>query len=266
MSFYDYEKEKRELLTQRGFRIGNQDLETYFANYEGRWRIKTISKEDVVKTTDLYLLKKKLFAKDSIEPSINSTVLYDTFEYFAAPIQPFQVAATELDPYIARFVRAINEIGVKTSMSCDGWHLEQDIGVRQMTLWMRDRYSVLWLWLITEYVFGEKWVHSQSINSLMWRDKWQPDDSADLCHNRQCMMILQIESGHEQMIYNRIQADARYLENQRKPLLQIRDKWIDTFQNDAEVRTSLERMGFMEVRRKVRGVIEQDLKNLQVND
>lgn len=262
MSSYDNEKEKRELLTQRGFRIGNQDIETYFANYEGRWRIRTISKEEVVKETDLQLLKKKLFAKDSIEPSINSTVLYDTFDFFAEPIQPFQVAASELDPYIARFVTVVNEIGVKTLMSCDGWHRNQDQYSREVRLWMYDRFSVYWLWLITEYVFGETWIRSKADDYAMWKNKWQPDNSRDYEYPfEQCKMIIDIERGDERKVYDKIQRYAEYLEQNRELLLRIREKWIQAFRNDDKLMAEAndKDKNFIKMHRKIREIIEEDL-------
>lgn len=94
----------------------------------------------------------------------------DTFDAFALPVTPFTVSPSELDPYIARFVKAVNEIGVKTVMSCDGWHQNQDIGIRQVRLWMADRYSVHWLWLITEFVFGEKWIREFTNDEKMMEE------------------------------------------------------------------------------------------------
>lgn len=46
-----------------------------------------------------------------------------------------------LEPFVARYVRAINRIGAITDSSCDGWHLcsRNELYVRFL-----DRYSMLW--------------------------------------------------------------------------------------------------------------------------
>ncbi|MBQ7765964.1 MAG: hypothetical protein IJ397_03865 [Lachnospiraceae bacterium] len=260
-------RSKKEILVRRGFDIGEKDVATYFANYKGEWRIQTISKEEIVKEEDLYQLERKLFAKDTILPcSIDAMIGCDTFDAFALPVIPFTVSPSELDPYIARFVKAVNKIGVKTVMSCDGWHKNQDIGIRQVRLWMSDRYSVHWLWLITEFVFGEKWIPSKTDRYSMWKDIWQPDNHRDAEYpGTQCKMIIDMSRENEKKVYNRIQQYAEYLEQNREPLLRIREKWIREFTNGETMMKEADAMSFMEMHRKIQAIVEEDLLALKRN-
>lgn len=161
---------KEQLLTDRGF--SKQDIEENFANYKGEWNISTLTLEDVKeKQTKEELLP--LFAMDSVETKhFCATYIGEDFNRFAQNIVPFTVAPSELDPYIARLCKAINEIGVRTCMSCDGWH-RRNGKYSQMELYMSDRYSVLWFWLITEYVFGEYW-DKKNPHYYNWENKWEP--------------------------------------------------------------------------------------------
>ena len=48
-----------------------------------------------------------------------------------------------LEPYIAKYVRAINRGGMKTFFSCDGWH-NKAYKSRELVIRFTDRYS--WIW------------------------------------------------------------------------------------------------------------------------
>lgn len=164
---------KERILITRGF--CRQDIKENFANYTGEWNISTLTLAEVrEKQTREELMP--LFAKDSVETMSFCPTYYGyDFRFFSEDIPPFKVAPSALDPHIALLCKAINEIGVKTCMSCDGWH-ERNGKYSQMELYMTDRYSVLWFWLITEHVFGERWDRKNPYTSA-WKNIWEPFDS-----------------------------------------------------------------------------------------
>ncbi|WP_026499522.1 hypothetical protein [Butyrivibrio sp. WCD2001] len=83
------------------------------------------------------------------------------------PSERMPVPAGILDPYIAAFTRAVNECGAYTVMR----------------LWMAEPYSTLWLWMITEYVFGENWKSAENRDFLpdylRRHDMWEPNGRDD---------------------------------------------------------------------------------------
>lgn len=46
-----------------------------------------------------------------------------------------------LEPFVARYVRAVNKIGAITDSSCDGWHAQSE---NRLFVRFLDRYSLLW--------------------------------------------------------------------------------------------------------------------------
>ena len=59
-----------------------------------------------------------------------------------------------LEPFIARYVNAINAIGAKTLSSCDGWHdAKKEHGPHIL---FKDRYSRIWHKIMCERLTGKR--------------------------------------------------------------------------------------------------------------
>lgn len=275
-NLYGDNAEKRNLLLKRGFQLGNQSIEDYFANYPYEWRLNTITKEQIVSENNLKLLENKLFAKDSIDYGFNLSASNYSFEIFKNMNLEFDVAPSELDPYIARFVTIINLIGIGTLMSCDGWHrAEEKTYVRHMRLWMTDRYSTVWFWLICEFVFGEKWSHKYPRDLYKWNNIWQPfpaknralfeEDRYSREDNYDCSMLeLRIVREMEMDIYNRINSYAIHLENNKNELIRIRNKWISMLESAYSPNMeNIDFLGFMRLRRHIMEYVKEDLEKIK---
>lgn len=239
---------KKDVLLQRGF--CEYDIDTNFEHYTGKWNITTITKERVAAARSTIELE-PLFRRDSVdngkfcEPYIGRS-----FEQFADDNQPFEVAPSMLDPYIARICKAVNEIGVCTCMSCDGWH-RVNTGDAHLELYMKDRYSVIWFWLITEYVFGEKWHHEDCIKGR-WDSIWEPFDS-DYCGKRDMMKCkYNINNAvNTRAVFCKNNNYAIFLEKHKDAFLKIRKLITDDLTekiNSGEI-TNIEAMRFLKLRR-----------------
>ena len=243
---------KKEVLLQRGF--SEYDIDTNFEHYSGDWNITTITKEQVAAARTVRQLE-PLFRQDSVEhPYWCATYIGRSFNAFANDNQAFTVAPSKLDPYIARLCRAVNEIGVCTCMSCDGWH-KSDRRSADMELYMKDRYSVIWFWLITEYVFGEKW-HRQDRYKGWWHNIWEPFDFDQTPYGRDPRDMMRcnynIQNATEaKAVFEKNNCYAVFLEKHKDAFLGIRKLITDTLTekiNSKEIK-HIETMGFFEVRR-----------------
>ncbi|MGN0649735.1 MAG: hypothetical protein ACI4KM_04800 [Oscillospiraceae bacterium] len=243
---------KKELLLKRGF--SEYDIDTDFEHYNGVWNITTMTKEQVAAAKNPQQLA-PLFAKDSVEYSEWCTThLGRSFRTFAEDNQPFAVEPSKLDPHIARLCKAVNEIGVCTCMSCDGWHKSNE-RFANMKLYMKDRYSVIWFWLITEYIFGEKW-HHQDHYKGQWRNIWEPFDFEQiLCSydTRDMMMCryLLANAAEANAVFEKNNCYAVFLEQHREDFLKLRKHITDAVTEEIDRREikHIDLMGFLEARR-----------------
>ena len=264
--------QKNSLLRRRGFteeEIAN-NLSDYLAG--DSWKIRSISVEEVRESFDSDVLN-KLFDKDSIpDYSFANPFTVHGFKFFANnPIQ-FNVPTAELDPYIAAFVRAVNLCGAFTGMSCDGWHKDQDKSYyREMKLWFPDRYSVLWLSIIIEYVFGESWKGKPKYDDTsLWYDQWEPvqKDKESFKAERlglyqsKSMMIYRITKGREKEAYSKVYKYAEFLMEHKEELLSIRSNVIEVIR-DIEY---IDSVGFLELRRRMLSICKNELILLSQNE
>lgn len=264
--------QKSSLLRRRGFteeEIAN-NLRDYLTG--DSWKIGSISVEEVRESFDSDVLN-KLFEKDSIPNySFANPFTVHGFKFFANnPIQ-FNVPTAELDPYIAAFVRTVNLCGAFTGMSCDGWHKDQDKSYyREMKLWFPDRYSVLWLSIILEYVFGESWKGKPKYDDTsLWYDQWEPvqKDKESFKAERlglyqsKSMMIYRITKGREKEAYSKVYKYAGFLMEHKEELLSIRSNVIEVVRDIEDI----DSVGFLELRRRMLSICKNDLIVLSQNE
>ena len=263
--------QKNQLLRQRGFTeeeiSGN--LSAYLSG--DAWKINTISAKEVRDSFESKVLE-RLFAKDSINYTFANPFSEYGFHYFAERPVSFNVPAAELDPYIAAFVRAVNLCGAFTCMSCDGWHADQDKNAyRNMILYFPERYSVLWLSIITEYLLGEDWTGKpKRDNFAHWTEQWEPvQEDAETVKVQyitgrvepKSMMVYRIPKGGEKNAYAKTYGYAEYLLKHQNEIRNIRSKVIEGLKDYKDI----ELKGFLEVRRKMLAICKEDLKILTYN-
>ncbi len=260
--------EKTEILIKRGFT--KSEIKDHFAGIpDERWSINTISKEEINSadpndTKQMDELYKKLFAKDSINCSIISPVFGLSFSEYRnelSNVGNYKIEASELEPYIARLILVLNRIGVMTVCSCDGWHKKSS---SSMKIWMPERYSVIWMWLIMEYVFGENWNHQKAYYAYTWENKWEPEYECEMFPwvKKESRMVCRFKKKDALSIYERNNCYAHFLEEHAKAFTEINNKWIKWLQqNNSDI--EIEGLGFLELRKLIYGYISSDLKGLQ---
>ena len=91
----------------------------------------------------------RYFSKDSA--SRFETFYESKYEYWCmsfASMRPNEkLDPLDLDPFIARYVLALNDIGIFTIDSCDDWHKEKKDGIYVI---FKERYSMIWHSLICD--------------------------------------------------------------------------------------------------------------------
>ena len=217
-------KMPKRILLYRGF--SEEDIDTNFENYTGQWNIKTITKEEISNSPSPEQLR-ELFAMDSLEyTEWCATYPHLSFNYFADKIEPFNVSASELDPFIARLCIAINSIGVKTTMSCDGWH-KDNASSNQMKLYMRDRYSVIWFWLITQHIFGENYKTRYQIflTEEVWSVENNEPDGIGGYYTRD-MLKCPYYSDYAKNVFLKQNCYAAFIEKHKDEFLSVRKQLI----------------------------------------
>lgn len=261
---------KEEILRRRGF--SSEEIADLSSISEDEWRITTISQDEVINTdpTDINALSKmygKLFARDSIDSGITSTATNESFGEFANIENIYIPKASTLEPYIARFVRAANNVGIRSTMSCDGWHIERgafsEPGI--MKLWLKEIYSVLWMSLITEYIFGERWVLKKKYDDIKWENMWEPQNYFKEYTNigeRVCNMEYRYGIKNIEAAFEKINSYAEFLEIHKEELLRIRSKWIEGISNSKNSGEAYKH--FVAFRNKTHAYIAEDLRALQL--
>ena len=258
---------KKAILLRRGF--SPEEIQSGFSGMQKwDWYINTITGEEVLAVPEddpkaIKDMAKRLFAMDSVDYRMSERYLDDPFEVYMQR-KPYVPPASILEPYIARLVRILNRIGVYTCMSCDGWHAEARDRVsfatkREMKLWMRDRYSVLWMWLLMEFVFGERWIRSRAKDDKTWLNIWEPDLYMSGFTAYDCLMLCRIENGKEREVYEKNDRYAVFLEQHKDRICAIRNKWVNGLAKEEEDPDDL---NFLEVRRRILAYVQADLESL----
>lgn len=242
---------KKQLLLQRGF--SKHDIDTNFSDYKGRWAIDSISKEKVMAATNIYQLS-PLFKKDSMEePKMCSRYHGYNFHFFADGVSPCDVSPSEMDPYIARLCNALNSIGVKTCYSCDGWHERYAPYISRMEICMKERYSVIWFWLIAEFIFGEYWRHNRPRHHD-WHNEWEPsgeefDSLGQSLPTDRLVCTYRFREAKD--VFAKQNCYASFIEAHRDEFLDLREKLITTLKkqmDNGEIK-HIDTVGFMKARR-----------------
>ena len=97
-----------------------------------------------VHETDINTFLDDYFSKDSV--SNEERFRFSRSEHWAKcfaakPIYGIKVDPFKLEPFVARYVNAVNGIGAKTNSSCDGWHKHSN---NTLFVEFKDRYSRIW--------------------------------------------------------------------------------------------------------------------------
>lgn len=260
------ENRKRNLLVKRGFTP--EEIESGFKAYidEKRvWNINTIGPKELRDTYEEDEIT-KIFKKDSINTEFANPFPNDNFDSYSSihenPLDD-RVNAAVLEPYVARLVLAVNKCCIFTNMSCDGWHRDQDGKTRKLKLWMNDRYSTAWFWIIAETVFGEYWSMKKAWYDESWMGKFCPEDrEADLQDTSyRSMLVCRIPEGMEKRVYKRINDYADFMERNSATLCELREKWLAMLQSSMDAK-EIQNMGFLRLRRTILEFVIDDLKVL----
>jgi hypothetical protein len=129
---------------------------------------------------------------------------------------------------------------------------------------MYERYSVLWLWLIVEYIFGEHWNSgAENENVSNWGDKWAPDNHPDrVVPTNTSKMELFMGYNMAEKTHDRIDQYSQYIEKNREQICQVRMHMIQKIQ-DAKLSEQIDHMRFVAVRRLMYDMIGSELKELR---
>ncbi len=259
-------EDKRRLLIQRGFLP--EEIDSHFRNYisgTGEWNILSISPEELDKTDELKDIA-GIFAKDSVKEIRGAVGGTNDFRGFSSPQlinDSYRVSAAILDPYVARLVLAAGRCGINTCMSCDGWHKKMDREQRSVRIWMADRYSTLWFWIIAEKVFGEKWSKTHPLDWTEWVGRFEPDNNTDdvTGFSVPSKVIYRIEKGDEATAYKKINLYAAFLEDNHDQLCRIREKWISVIK-EGRTDEDIDMISFLGIRRIICESVEPELFEL----
>lgn len=162
-----------------------------------------------IEETDIRSFLNKYFSKDSVP---NITKDFDSrFEkwaksFAAKPLWGIPIDPLCLEPFIARYVNAVNAIGAKTSSSCDGWHNEKK--EHDAHIIFKDRYSRIWHKLMCERLSGT-------------RAKWS------LFRGNVVDLYLPRSDEGKIKAYTILNKNAEEFENRREELLLLKVRLID---------------------------------------
>ena len=159
---------------------------------------------------DINAFLMRYFSKDSV-PGFE---VFDLGHYeiwakcFASKscLRDFYIDPLKLDPFIARYVIAINRIGIKTFCSCDGWH--SDIDKNKVIIMFKERYS---------------YIYHKIISSMFLKDslaKWE-------YHNEEISILLPKEDKDKLDIYTAINKDAEYLEEKEQYFFSLKVELVN---------------------------------------
>lgn len=138
----------------------------------------------------------KYFSKDSVK---NYSVAYLghwnkwTKSFASNMIQGEYVDPLDLEPFMARYIIAINKAGVQTFWSCDGWHKESE---HVLKIGFKERYSRIWHKIICSFLadnHGVFWRYDGvfAILDLPKTDKDKIEKYISLNQNAEAIELLQ---------------------------------------------------------------------------
>ena len=136
------------------------------------------------------------FSKDSVN---NYSVVYLghwnkwTKSFASNMIQGEHVDPLDLEPFVARYVTAINKAGVQTFWSCDGWHKDSE---HVLKIGFKERYSLIWHKIICSFLtdnHGISWRYDGvfAILDLPKTDKGKIEKYISLNQNADAIELLQ---------------------------------------------------------------------------
>ena len=130
-------------------------------------KIRGLNTIDTTDSIDSFL--DEYFSEDSIKNQERYLVAHNQkwAKCFAGkPIWGIKVDPLKLEPFVARYVNALNGIGAKTNSSCDGWHKDRR---SELFVEFKDRYSLIWHKLMCKRLNddnGIKWEHAGNTSTL----------------------------------------------------------------------------------------------------
>lgn len=157
------------------------------------------------------------FEKDSVSnyevthPLPNSSRHKWAKSFASNRIKGDAIPPMELEPFVARYVIAINQIGIKTYFSCDGWHKKS---FHKLIIGFADRNSKVWHKLIFEKIQENK------LFPLNW------EYSGNFC-----LLKLPIEDKNCIEIYKILNSLAEHIEHRQEELLNLKCKVIKELKN-----------------------------------
>lgn len=157
----------------------------------------------------------KLFKKDSINNY--EVVCYTrdhhihkwTKSFASSRLKGKTVSPLNLEPFVARYIIAINDIGIKTYFSCDGWHKEEK---NSLTIGFEERNSMVWHKIITSIV-------SDNLN-LQWSYE-----------GTMAKISLPQNDNKKIELYKVLNNRAEYFEVNQEKLFQVKKDIIDAVKN-----------------------------------
>ena len=226
----ELDQDKIKLLRRRGFYLETNKVDDKFSDYNVLTSHSFFRSD--IKLIELFgmpfeKMKEQLFSKDSvISQEVCSTYEKGWYSSFNGSQLFYDVRPDCLEPYISRYVRAINRCGMKTFYSCDGWHRKPHKS-KEMVVLFDDRYSWIWHKIICEQFGGIKWEYGKKLVRFML--PYKDDDKL--------------------IIYEKINNDAVYFENNCDSLRKLKVQVIDGIGH-----TCIDRYSDEEVEEKMRDV------------
>ena len=170
-------------------------------------------------------IAQKYFRKQSVVNQEKHPNLKDNKwpkSFAGKPLFGVRIKAETLEPFVARYVNAVNSIGAKTCSSCDAWDYQNN---DHMFIVFKERYSMFWHQIIYE--------------KLNLKSKWVYKGLSGEIH---------LPSGDENKIkkYVTLNQDADVIEKNQKQMLVLKGKVIEKLKrkqktnlSDAEIKRLL---------------------------
>lgn len=194
-----------------------------------------INEQDTVQEQTLHLLKfrgiercdfdkfstwndiEELFKKDSIKncsvthPRDNCSIHKWVKSFASNRLQGNYVSPLVLEPFVARYVIALNKIGVKTFYSCDGWHENSN---SCLVIGFCERNSMVWHKVISEKI------QKQTHLSMEWD------------YNGNFATVLLPKDDFEKIaVYKKLNLLAEFIELHQQNLLNVKIDLIENLKN-----------------------------------
>lgn len=162
-----------------------------------------------IEESDIRALIKKYFSKDSVPGTcsfFNGNYEVWTKCFASSTLADTYVDPLMLDPFIARYIIAINKIGIKTCFSCDGWHT--DPKKNKIVIIFKEHYSKVY-----HKVIYEKY----SKHYLMWNYN-EPGNAISIW--------LPKEDDSKLEMYDCINKDAEFFEENEERLFNLKKELV----------------------------------------